>query len=169
MLSTCFNYIVSRVMFVCTNSLEFVEIFSSIQMWGECLINIHSLLEKNFFKDVIFKIFAYLFWPCCEAGGSQVPHSILALQWKCWILTTGPPATAHEDLLALHWALTWISVYWSEFQTNIRAQVHQLSTMCLSNTAVDVIVKASSYTKIMRKVNCSNCNMRICFAHYVKT
>ena len=34
------------------------------------------------------------FWPCCMACGSLVPQSGIKLgpqQWKCWVLTTGPP------------------------------------------------------------------------------
>lgn len=86
--------------FVCTSLLEFVEIFSSIQMWGECLINIHSILEKNFSKDVIFKIFVCFFWPCCGACGSQAP------------LSSG---TAVKVLTPNHWATRgcpWNGLFW---------------------------------------------------------
>lgn len=53
---------------------------------------------------------------------------------------------------------------------NICAQVYQLNTMCLSKTLHWMSSsKFQATQKIMRKVNCSDCNVRLCFAHYMKT
>ena len=64
-----------------------------------------------FFKPLIFifNFLIFIFWPCLMACGILVPQPEIEpghQQWKCWALTTRPPANS------LNFCLDWFLLFW---------------------------------------------------------